>query len=241
MVSIALITCIVFAKPLHCSGTYFYTCHPLNNHLISTHHSTGSMQSLQRGGLILHQYLWEGIVKEAGQSPAQSASAGTAGSQLAMAPDQGSRYWSWPDVSCICVLNHSRTPLLQTSCTTNVGLCHLIVQLWIQKHSLHLRVLEFRPYSCYSLPYYCCDCACVLLTLDYHQSVPLHWNSSTHATLISTHHSTGSTQSLQRGGVILCKYLRKGFGEEVGQSPAQSACAGTAGPQLAATPQQGSQ
>ena len=146
-------------------------------------HLTTISLSLCTETLILHQYLWEGIVKEAGQSPAQSASAGTAGSQLAMAPDQGSRYWSWPDVSCICVLNHSRTPLLQTSCTTNVGLCHLIVQFWIQKHSLHLRVLEFRPYSCYSLPYYCCDCACVLLTLDYHQSVPLHWNSSKSFTL----------------------------------------------------------
>ena len=32
--------CTDLAKPLHCSGTNFYTCHPLNIHLISTHHST---------------------------------------------------------------------------------------------------------------------------------------------------------------------------------------------------------
>lgn len=83
--------CTDLAKPLYCSGTYFYTCHPLNTHLISTHHSTMSTQSLQRGGLVLHQYLWEGIVKEVGQSPAQSACAGPAGPQLTMAPEQVSR------------------------------------------------------------------------------------------------------------------------------------------------------
>ena len=91
MVSIALITCInvMYLQNLcTVSDTYFNTCHPLNNHLISTHYSTGSMQSLQWGGFIFCECVWEGIVKKAGQSPAQSASAGPAGPQLAMSSEQ---------------------------------------------------------------------------------------------------------------------------------------------------------
>lgn len=65
----------------------------------------------------------------------------------------------------ICVLNHSRTPLLQTSCATNVVFCHL-VQFWIQKHSLHLRVWNLGLTVVALLPSYCCGCACILTTIS---------------------------------------------------------------------------
>ena len=67
------------------------------------------------------------LSKKAGQSLAQSPCAGPAGLQLGKCH---SKDLDPPCIMHICVLNYSitsRTPLLQTSCTTNVALCHLIV------------------------------------------------------------------------------------------------------------------